>query len=782
MFSTIPFRNPKLAEGIKYSRSIMEPPIVQQGGSMSGGKPVSTLFSSVGAIWPSLFASLFLSLLLTVPPQAHELYRVILEHGQSPRAFFALLFLTLSSCAISLMGRALLLTTKPNFFEADRWEGFVVRCLPAICGAATMMAVGFGMVSAAKDIPTIPLPASAIARSASLAEMARLTSEGASDAEGLRIAGYAILALAVVLLVVLGRLGYHSPKFAQSVSNHGRGVWVGGLATVVALSILFSLFNGLAAFLGTIAIVCIFVSILVIVVTGMRIDSRHMGWPVLVFACLAAFVFSFFDWNDNHVINETRLTTTRFLADPGGPQRDFEAWYRSRKDLSYFTDKKENYPVFIVAARGGGIYAAAQDAIFLSRMQDQCPNFAQHVFAISSVSGGSIGAALFNSLVRKHVSNGPWQPCQFGRSETGPLEQRARTFLKTDFLSPIMASALFADFMQRFLPFPIPGTDRGAALGHGLERAWYNTEGDGENPFAEPFLDHWEPTSAAPALMFNTTEVDNGRRILIAPFPITPEREAVLSEQSWYYQTDEMYKSLAYGLPAPPVTQDIKLSDAAGASARFPWVLPAAAIRRDGKLIRLVDGGYFDNSGIETALDLLEVLSSDRTNAGSVSHSMDFDIHLITISGSVEDAPPGWQGLDDGLTPVRALLSSRDARGNLSATRAQTGRYLYNSAAPPFDVRPAATLDEQDMALALGFQLSNNSLALIAAQAGEADQTGRIMGTASEQEKEANVAQNQRWVMLNMNGNSYTPCEIKYWLETADMPQTGYPCDAVPEH
>jgi hypothetical protein len=759
---------------------------------MSIGKRVSMLLSSAGVIWPSLFASLFLSLLLSVPPQVRELYRVVLEQGQWARALFAIVFLAIASCTISLMARSLLVMMKPNSFQAIGWERFVVRCLPDICGAGPMIVAAFGMLSAAKDIPTIALPASAVARSTSLAEISRLTSLGASNAKSLHVAGYVVMALALILLFVLGRLSRRPPKFGQFLSNHGRGLWVGGIAAAVVLSALFTLFNGLAALLGTIAIVCLFAAVLVAVLTGMQIDSQRLGWPVVVFACLAASVFSFYDWNDNHVIHETPLATPRALLVPDGPQQDFASWYWSRKDLRYFLDRKQNYPIYIVAARGGGIYAAAQEAIFLSRMQDQCPNFAQHVFAISSVSGGSMGAALFNSLVRKHVTNSTWQSCQFGKSDTGPLEQRAQAFLKTDFLSPIIADAFFPDFMQRFLPFPIRGTDRGAALGRGLERAWRNAEGDGDNPFAEPFLDHWNPTSAAPALLLNTTEVDDGQRIVIAPFAITPMRDAALSEQSWFYQTQAMDNALLSGQHAPPVAADIKLSDAAGMSTRFPWVLPAAAIKRDGRLIRLVDGGYFDNSGVETAMDLMEVLvytqrakQQQLAKGQKVSAPVNFDIHLITISGSVEGEPPGRQGLDDELTPVLALLSAREARATLSASRAQTNDYLYSPVIPPFDVRPASTIDEQDMALALGFQLSNNSLALIAAQAGEADQNGKIWGTASVQESEAGnprILRSQHRIMDNMQANSYTPCKIKYWLSAEPMPESSYPCDASPNH
>jgi hypothetical protein len=89
------------------------------------------------------------------------------------------------------------------------------------------------------------------------------------------------------------------------------------------------------------------------------------------------------------------------------------------------------------------------------------------------------------------------------------------------------------------------------------------------------------------------------------------------------------------------------------------------------------------------------------------------------------------------------------------------------------------------MAMALGFQLSKNSIALIGAQVGDADQDGRIWGTASVQEAEAkdpNITRNQHRIMDNMQGNSYTTCEVKYWLGAQDMPTADhpYPCDPSP--
>src|ERR1700722_8369831 len=103
----------------------------------------------------------------------------------------------------------------------------------------------------------------------------------------------------------------------------------------------------------------------------------------------------------------------------------------------------------------------------------------------------------------------------------------------------------------------------------------------------------------------------------------------------------------------------------------------------------------------------------------------------------------------------------------------EAGHYIFGSGTRTFDVRPAATLDEQDLASALGFQLSRNSLALIGSQVGEADQNGRVWGDAAIQDAETSdpkIAKDEHRIMDNIQANSYTLCQIKYSLAAQDTP------------
>jgi len=72
---------------------------------------------------------------------------------------------------------------------------------------------------------------------------------------------------------------------------------------------------------------------------------------------------------------------------------------------------------------------------------------------------------------------------------------------------------------------------------------------------------------------------------------------------------------------------------------------------------RLVDGGYVENSGIETALDLIERLNSIK----GTSDAPKFRIYLLSlVSGQFGDHGSFMFG--ELMEPARALLSTRSSR------------------------------------------------------------------------------------------------------------------------
>src|SRR5262249_35840112 len=154
----------------------------------------------------------------------------------------------------------------------------------------------------------------------------------------------------------------------------------------------------------------------------------------------------------------------------------------------------------------------------------------------------------------------------------------------------IVAGALFPEVLQRALPVGVPAFDRALALETGLERAWQRTQPIGINPFQELFLERWDAKSATPALLLNTTKVENGRRVLVSPFLMRPG-EDIATKLSWFYDRPGAREHRKSGMPEPPIVQDIKLSTAAALSARYPWILPAATVPYGDTFYRVVDGG-----------------------------------------------------------------------------------------------------------------------------------------------------------------------------------------------
>ena len=92
-----------------------------------------------------------------------------------------------------------------------------------------------------------------------------------------------------------------------------------------------------------------------------------------------------------------------------------------------------------------------------------------------------------------------------------------------------------------------------------------------------------------PALFLNTTEVETGRGRVIAPLTLDAAEFA------------------ASPSVASDGSTDVALSTAAVLSARFPWLTPpgwfgSSRTTAQARKVHLVDGAYFDNSGLITAV------------------------------------------------------------------------------------------------------------------------------------------------------------------------------------
>jgi hypothetical protein len=367
-------------------------------------------------------------------------------------------------------------------------------------------------------------------------------------------------------------------------------------------------------------------------------------YHVPLIGILVALAFLFSPFNDNHAVRklapaeggaDIRCFPRRTVAET------FKDWYPQAAHGDVKT------PVFIVATEGGGIRAAYWTAAVLAAIQDASPAFRDHLFAISGVSGGSVGATAFTAALADHRKAGGACPPPLPTSQLPDRYRFAvQQMLSFDALAPTLASLLHADLVQRFLPIAfIP--DRARALETGWERGWENTMSD--QFFSGGFLKMYQGrgTASLPSLFLNGTVVETGRRIITSNCKIT---------QCEIQDSDDILSKLE---------SDVRLSTAAHNSARFTYVSPAGTIRNDAcdPSGHVVDGGYFENSGALTAADIVHAIRP----LGS------FPLYVLVIHFQEKNAPSTHpeKFANEVLSPLRALLATRGARGELSVAQAK---------------------------------------------------------------------------------------------------------------
>jgi hypothetical protein len=357
---------------------------------------------------------------------------------------------------------------------------------------------------------------------------------------------------------------------------------------------------------------------------------------------------------DNHAV---RIMRDQPAAARTAFSEAVDNWHKAAQKAS----RSEEPPLVIVATAGGGLRAAYWTATVLGALQDREPNFAQYVFAISGVSGGSLGATVFVTLLGQTTfPKDIMEECRKGNR--GPIECAGQAVLDQDFLASPTAALLFPDLIQKFLPIFPNGSDRGVALERAWERAW-GRAGMREDVWVDRrFTSLWESGGPwRPALFLNGTHVESGKRIVASNLRV---REIPLADT--YDIFDDMLKA------------DMPVSTAAHNSARFTYVSPAGTLRENGgsnKRGHIVDGGYFENFGAATARETLHAVLRELAAKGKKARPFLIQISndptlraddLDIVPNAVLTPRACNRFANEALSPIRALLKTRDGRGTLA--------------------------------------------------------------------------------------------------------------------
>ena len=380
-------------------------------------------------------------------------------------------------------------------------------------------------------------------------------------------------------------------------------------------------------------------------------DAR--GYPVVAALLLWALIGSAaFDLvNDTH---ELRTAKDQRLAQRPDLAAAVERWHASAT-AAWGSDEP---PLIVVATAGGGLRAGYWTATVLGALQDADPAFRKYVFGISGVSGGSLGATVFVSLVADGQNPGtPSAGCPGGKRPAGKFECAGQAMLSNDFLAPPAAGLLFPDLIQTFVPI-FPGErDRAAALERAWERAWSRSGLRSDAWAGHGFSSMWSRDAAGvPALLLNGTHVESGKRIITSNLRI---------EQGVFKDAYDVFDM---------IQADVPISTAVLNSARFPYVTPAGTLVDQGTGKRrghIVDGGYFENFGAITALELLRGVHRELKRQGKrvqpiliqISSDPDLQRDDLDLSGAPLAPRTSNRWGNEALSPLLGLLKTRSGRG-----------------------------------------------------------------------------------------------------------------------
>jgi hypothetical protein len=512
------------------------------------------------------------------------------------------------------------------------------------------------------------------------------------------------------------------------------------------------LFNAFFVAIGPLATVSLALTTLSVVLFYFGNGSRHIGLPLMILLAILVLLWGTirFMGSDKPVgDNSSGRREVKETARSSGAQSPlanaFKAWLDSRADREAFKDRK--YPVFVIAAQGGGIYAATTAGDFFAKLQDRCGNFAQHVFAISAVSGGSLGSALFESVIDPAQSAAA---CGTQRDHRALHAERVHRVVRTDHLSGTVAAAvpdvifnlgLLVGYEFGFKWQPDPKWGRDAALECSFLTSYYQSNPaapttrelvcrrDGIKPAAglgaEAFRGPWPVGNrlAAPALLLNTTRSETGDRVAFAPFELRHVGDGTL------------LRFAEAELPIAGAT----LVKAAVSSARFPGMMPAkivpaesdAASPKNGRWRNFVDGGYADSSGATTALEIYHDLRK-LVEAQPWAKNVDLRLVLLTDAPTAAGGEPRGDGLVHAISPLTTLFSVRGQMARRAVKRAWDDVRELTAPGTPRDASHGTTtcddhnwairlvmLDQQTFSLPLGWMISTPTADLIDRMIGE---------------------------------------------------------------
>ncbi|SEJ79323.1 hypothetical protein SAMN05216327_12046 [Dyadobacter sp. SG02] len=318
--------------------------------------------------------------------------------------------------------------------------------------------------------------------------------------------------------------------------------------------------------------------------------------PISVRLLIAIVVIVFSVFNHDHPV---RITQEQLPKRPT-VARQFDRWFKSyvnRIDSTNAprTDPNKKYPVFFICAEGGALRTGAYTGLYLTKLEEIMSDslgidLRGSIFAMSGVSGGAVGLGVYNAIAYRQKD-----------IQQDNATRLATSFFSHDALSPLIGKMFFGEFLNLFWPRNIDRFSRATALEKSWEQAYGEFSGPSHNVFSSNFIEN-NPDSLSPLLIFNTSEVESGFQCWVSNL----EPDIMLFKD----KRDLFLRKI----------RQVRYSTAINFSSRFPLFSPGAAIRADSGKAKLhyVDGGYVENKGTASMLEVFQILKAKSSNFKNV--------------------------------------------------------------------------------------------------------------------------------------------------------------------
>lgn len=340
-----------------------------------------------------------------------------------------------------------------------------------------------------------------------------------------------------------------------------------------------------------------------------------------------------------------------------------DQWQADRVDSLKVMDQ---YPVFIVAGQGGGSragYWLSSALLHLDTILQKKHGFdlKSHTLAISAVSGSAPGTVATLAF---------WEKARLDSVSLPSPDEFCQRVYKRNFISSGLAGLFYSSVFRKYLYLVFQRSianrntrlcqEESAAIHKALNKKdrydflklgpSSKKEQFGWLPFSQLYLQNDSVRTDLPLFFANATQVQTGKRVLVNPL-INTQANLHFANAIDFYQHLNPKKDLA-------------IIQAANMSELFPWISASAHFPGLGNY---VDGAYYENYGLDTAMDLYNAcLAWQKNSSDPLSKKLRFYIIAImneapNYSGQnpgikLEESIPG-EGILPLLTMTKTLFS-----------------------------------------------------------------------------------------------------------------------------